>query len=151
MSNEHRVIIPDRGALGTIDVNDVRNFIWDRTLDDNPLEMDLMFSDKEITDAMRYCAMKYNEMPPFVNTVMPQNLPFGSTFLSGIAAGLYLSKLQQESRQDVEYTAGSLTVDIQKRRLEHLTNFVKIFKEEFETLAKGIKLTINIHGAFGSY
>jgi hypothetical protein len=134
-----------------IDIQDVRDFIFDRTIDDNPTELDLLFSDEEIQRAMRQAAMKYNETAPYVETVDSAYLPYGFTFLNGVAYCLYLSKLQVESRQDVEYQAGNMTIDVFRRKIEHLQNFVKLFKTEFETMAKERKLSININSAFRSF
>jgi Trm5-related predicted tRNA methylase len=144
-------VIPQQGKQGKIDAQDVRDFIFDRTLDDNPTELDLVFSDDEIQKAMRFAAMKYNETSPFVHEVSAAFLPFGSMFLNGIAYTLYLSKLQMETRQDIEYQAGSMTIDVYKRKVEHLQNFVKLFKTEFETMVKERKLAINISAAFHSF
>jgi hypothetical protein len=143
--------IPPPNKYGKIDVEDVRFFLFDRTLDDNPLALDLTFSDEEITTAMRFAAMRYNETTPYVETVNAAYLPAGMLFLNGIAYGLYLSKLQQISRQDITYQSGNMTIDAVKPQIEHLTSFVKIFKEEFERMAKERKLTINIHAAFRAF
>jgi hypothetical protein len=143
--------IPQPGHYGVIDVQDVRDFIFDRTLEDNQVGLDLAFSDDEITKAMRFAAMRYNETTPYVDTVNAAYLKHGMLFLNGIAYGLYLSKLQQLSRQDITYQAGSMTIDAIKPQLDHLTAFVKIFKDEFERLAKERKLWINTANAFGSY
>jgi hypothetical protein len=140
--------IPDRTKYGVIDVEDVRQFMFDRSVDDNPLELDLLFSDTEINQAFRFAAMRYNETTPYVDTVNAAYLPYGMLFLNGIAYGLCLSKLQELSRQDIEYTSGSMTIDTFKRRLDHLKELLKLFKEEFEKMAKDRKLSININACY---
>ena len=143
--------IPQPGHTGAIDVDDVRSFMFDRTLDDNPLALDLTFSDEEINNAMRFAAMRYNETTPYVDHANAAYLPYGMMFLNGIAYGLYLQKLQAVSREDITYSAGNMTIDAIKPQVQHLTNFVKLFKDEFERMAKERKLSINIANAFRSY
>lgn len=143
--------IPNSAHYGAIDVEDVRQFMFDRTLDDNEGELDLAFSDAEIQTAMRFAAMRYNETPPYCDQANAAYLRHGMLFLNGIAYGLYLSKLQKISRKDITYQAGSMTIDAIKPQVEHLTKYVKLFKEEFERMAKERKQTINIHNAFRAY
>jgi len=144
-------IIPPCPQRSSINVSDVRDFLWDRTLDDNPIELDLKFSDAEIQAAMRFAAMRYNETSPLVETVSPLNLPYATLFLSGIAYHLYLQELQKLTSQDVQYTAGSMTVDIYGKRITHLKEFVKAFRDEFLAMTKERKISINIEAAYASY
>lgn len=144
--------VPNPGRYGKIDVEDVRAFLWDRTIEDNSVELDLVFSDEEIKKAMRFAAMKYSETPPFINQPMtPDALPYGMMFLNGIAYFLYLQKLQTETRVDFEYNSGNMSIDLHKRRIAHLQNFVKLFKDDFESMIKDRKVSINVHGFFASY
>jgi hypothetical protein len=101
---------------------------------------------------MRYAVLAYNETPPYVDTLTsPDAMPYGNMFLNGIAYYLYLGKLQSEARQDVQYTAGNLTVDLYQRRMDHLKNFVKLFKEEFDRMKAERKTAINVVGFYGSF
>ena len=143
--------IPAPGHHGQVDVQDVRDFIFDRTLDDNQIALDLVFSDEEITNAMRFAAMRYNETTPYVDTINPAYVPYGMMFLNGIAYGLYLSKLQSLSRQDLTYQAGNMTIDAIKPQIGHLQNYVKLFKEDFERMVKERKLSINISNCFRAF
>lgn len=144
-------VIPPEGKRSVIDVSHVRHYIYDRTVSDNPLELDLQFSDEEIGYAMQFAAMRYNEIPPYVQTVDPAALPFAATFLAGICYHLCLGLLFKLQRNDLDYSAGNVTVDINKRRIEHLKQWLKMFGDEFEQRAKEIKMTINLHAAFASY
>lgn len=140
--------LPSFNKRGVIEVEDIRMFLADRTAEDNPLELDLSFSDDEIQYACRFSAMKFNEHPPFVMWVDPAALPFGNCFLNGVAYFLYLGKLQKLQRNDIDYTAGNMTVEINKRRIEHLKEWVGEFKEEFEKTTANIKHTINMEDAY---
>lgn len=143
--------IPDRKRRSAINHSDVRHYIFDRTVADNPLELDLQFSDDEIGHAMEFAAMRYNGIPPFVHVVNAARLPFADAFLVGTAYHLYLGLLQKLQRNDLDYSAGNAQVDINKRRIEHCKEWVKIFGTEFEERAKAIKISINLHNAFRGY
>ena len=141
--------VPERRGL--ITVEDVRDYCFDRTAEDNPLELDLFFTDTEIRRAMRFTAMKFNDIPPFVLDVTADALPFSGLFLDGVCASLYLSKYQQLARNLVEYKSETSSVDINARRVEYLEKWMKYFKDEFETKAALRKTTININNGYMSY
>lgn len=151
MSDPAPIVPIPQQRQNQICVQDVRDFIWDRTIDDNPIELDLRFTDAEIQNAMRFAAMRYNETSPYVDSVDQRNLPYGMLFLTGTAYGLYLMELQKLTGQDVSYQAGSLTTDIYGKRIAHLKEFVKLFKEEFVNMIKERKTSINIEAAYASY
>ena len=132
----------------TLCTEDVRYFMFDRKASDNPLDLDLAFSDKDIAMAMRFTALRYNAIPPHVIYVHPDRLPFAETMLNGIAYFLYNGKLQQLMRNDVDYSAGNMTIDINKRRIATLENLVPMYKKQFEEQAKVEKVTININNGF---
>ena len=150
-ANPATPFIPPIGKRSFIDFQDVRDFIFDRQALDNPLLMDLEFSDDEISSAQRRAAMYYNEMQPQVEIVQPASLPFGMIFLYGIIYFLQMGKLQQLARNNVEYTAGNMEVDINKKRIEFLTESVKMFRDEFNRLALDRKTTINIQQGYASF
>lgn len=129
----------------------VRHFIWDRTIMDNPLELDLEFSDQEIGHARNFAAMMFNSIPPFVVDVTPKSVPhrWEYPFLTATVFHLFLAKLMSLQRKDLDYSAGNMTVDINKRRIEYLTKWAQVFKEEAETKIKMIKVTANLESAYG--
>jgi hypothetical protein len=132
----------------TISMEDIRQFTFDRGATDNPLDLDLSFTDKDLQFAMRFTAMRYNAISPKVIHVHPDRLPFGETMLNGVAYYLYIGKLQQLMRNDVDYSAGNMTIDINKRRIEFLSKLAPSFKEAFEKQARDEKVTINLHNGF---
>lgn len=144
-------VIPPLGKRTTIDFQDVRHFIFDRTAADNPMLLDLEFTDTDISYAMRFAAMNYNEMEPKVELVDSSALPFGTVFLYGIVYHLHLGELERRRRNNVEYTAGDMSVDINKRRIDSLMESMKFFHDEFLRLASDRKRTINIEGAYGHF
>ena len=132
---------------------DVRHFLFDRTVQDNDLDLDLAFSDDEIARAMGHAAATYNDTQPRIARadVSPDRLPNGSLFRYGAAYHLYLSKLQQLMRNDFDYQAGNVTVELNKRRIEHLKQLVKSFGDEFKTLAREHKVLINLEQVYRAF
>jgi hypothetical protein len=129
----------------------VRLFLLDRSVQDNVLELDLAFSDPEILDAMNNCARDYNSIPPLgVSTVSGNLLPGNSTlFLNGTCKWLYLSALQKLMRNDMDFDVGGVKASIESKRIEHFTNLVKLFGEEFQSQARTLKRAMNLRLAFG--
>lgn len=151
MSETTPVKIPPVTRRNVIDAEAVRFFMFDRTAADNPLVMDLEFSDEEIGWAMKFAALRYNEMEPQVEIVDYGALPFGMIFLTGTAAYLYLQKFQQLTRNNMEYTAGNMTVDINAKKIEAVKALYTLFKEEFEEKAASRKRTINIQSTYRTF
>lgn len=144
--------VADDNCLTSIE--DVRRFVLDRMIDDNEIDLELFFSDAEIISARRLAVANYNELPPYVDKIQLTScnqdcLPAPVMFLNGIAYQLYLSKLQKLHKEDVEYQAGGMTVNIIKKRIAYITGTIKIFKDEFLGLASARKTYINYSSAFG--
>lgn len=142
----------ESGCLTSID--DVRRFVLDRMIDDNEIDLELFFSDLEIITARRLAVAYYNEFPPYVDRLELSEcnqdcLPAPLMFLNGIAYQLYMAKLQKLHKEDVDYQAGGMTVNIVKKRIAYITSNLKVFKTEFENLASSRKTHINYMSAFG--
>ncbi len=136
---------------GYITEADVRNFILDRSIEDNELQLDLTYSSEEIGDAMMRAGRDYNSTPPFVDSVSPGALP-GDTnlFLYGTAYHLYLSRISKLSRNDIDYTAGNVGTNPVAKQIAHMKDLAKLMKDEFTLLAQQIKVSINVSNTFGS-
>lgn len=135
-------------------IADVRRFVLDRMVEDNEIDLELFFSDQEIVTARRLAVATYNEFPPYVERIQLSDcnqdcLPAPIMFLNGIAYQLYMAKLQKLHKEDVDYQAGGMTVNIIKKRIAYITGNLKIFKTEFENLASSRKTHINYMSAFG--
>lgn len=141
-------------AHGCLTSNDsMRKFLLDRMVDDNSIDLDLFFTDAEL-DHARFLAVAYwNEIPPYVGgiklTTCTECLPHQGIFVHGIAYYAYLSKLQKLQKEDLDYNAGGMQVDLIKRRIAHITGNIKAFKEDFTTLAQAKKVHINYQSAWG--
>jgi hypothetical protein len=129
-------------------IEDVRHFIMDRTVADNPLLLDLAYSDDEIAQAIRFACLSFNEIPPYVYEVNPECIPFSMLFMHGAVYHCYLGKMAQLMRRDMDHQAGSMTVDITKRQIANLQVLIKLHKDEFEGMAKQRKISANVSAAF---
>ena len=138
--------------MAYITPEDVRNFMWDRTVQDNDLIIDLAFSEEEILGAMYRAAREFIIVPPYVVQVTAEMLD-GSTniFLDAVAQQLYISELSRLMRNDIDYTAGGVSTNLVAKRINHLKELIKIHGDRFRQATQDIKVTINIHEAFGSF
>ena len=133
-----------------ITVEDVRHYLLDNSPEDNDLLVDLAFSDTEIKQAMQRAARDYNSVPPRVNNADPDCLDATTNmFLDGIAKHLYIAELSRSTRNDLDYTAGGVTTNIEQKRIEHLKTLIKMHGDFFLEAAHNTKLLINIEDAFG--
>jgi hypothetical protein len=137
----------------SITEEEVRMFIVDRSIEDNPVDMvDNYYSQEEILAAMDRCAAAYNEIPPYVGRelkVVNSSLPYKLYLLNGITWQLYLAKLAKLTKEDLNYTAGGMKVELIKTRIEHMRESIKGLKEYFMTMAQQEKIAANYRGAFG--
>ena len=132
----------------------VRRFVLDRTVEDNAIDLEIFFTNKEINFARTLAVGHYNEIPPYVRKIAvgstnKDNLPYPYAFLNGIAYHLYLGKLQKLQKEDLDYNAGGMSVDLIKRRINHLSGNISNFKQEFITLITQHKVAHNYKGAVG--
>jgi len=141
------------GSETSVVSNDIRHFIWDRTIEDNPLELDLEFSDEEIGNARRFCAMMCKDVPPYVIEINASSIPkgFEYAFMIGTVYHLFLAKLMSLQRKDLDYSAGGMTVDINKRRIDYLSKWVVAFKQEAMESIQKRKLSMNLESGYAHY
>ena len=132
----------------------VRLFVLDRSVEDNQIDLDLFFTDAEIDNARALAVSHYNDSPPYSHNIQltdenKNSLPGSSMFLHGIAYFLYLSKLMKLQKEDLDYNAGGMNVDLIKRRIAHIKENLALLKQEFLTLLTNTKVHINYNSAFG--
>ncbi len=147
--------VPFDGITGSLDTEDIRHFIMDRTVEDNPIELDLEFSDEEIGWAFRHGAMMYNGIPPYVSII---NGPKDVTdprltypFMVGVIYQLFLAKAAKLARIDIDYSAGDMQADFTKRRVDYLTKWAQAFKNEAMSGLKNYKLVQNLESGYQAY
>jgi hypothetical protein len=139
--------------MSYITTDDVRKYILDRSIEDNNLDLDLAFGDDEIANAMKGAIRDYNSIPPLIGILEdPTQLP-GDTniFLDATAKHLYLAKLAQLTREDIDYTSGGVTANLVAKRIGHLQELIKLHDELFREPAKDRKLAANLMRAFRHY
>lgn len=138
--------------MGYITVEDVRNFMMDRSLDDNELLMDLAYSDEEIQDGMRRAAREFNSVPPFSQAVEADCLPDDTNiFLYATAEQLCISTLSKLRRNDQEYNAGDMAADATSKRIQHLQAQIKEYRERWREVAHATKVAANLRRAYLSF
>jgi len=137
---------------GAIDFEDVRLFVMDRAVEDNAIDLVAnYFSDEEILAAMQRAAQAFNEITPYVYDieVCDNKLPYKTYLLNGIGYYLYLSKLQKLAKEDLDYNAGGMQVNLIGKRMKHFQTYLQLFKQDFMQGAQAEKVASNYQGAFG--
>lgn len=145
--------IPPLGVRSSLDLVVVRAFIFDKSAMDNPLLMDLEFSDEELLQAQGIAVSAYNGIEPRVETFLPFSIPpqADHIMLNGIACYAQQAKLMNLMRNNLEYNAGNMEVDINAKRIAALTATAQMFKTEFFRTATDRKTTINVGAAYGNF
>ena len=140
---------PQSGEAG-ITNDDLRAFVLDQSVENNLLDLDLTWSDAEILDAKKRCAMHYNGIDPAVDSlrVDPFRMPNEYAFLVGTAYQMYLSKLQQYQRNDLDYTIGGVQSNLFSKRIAHFKEMLQLMREEFEIKANALKVSQNLNNAW---
>jgi hypothetical protein len=124
-------------------------YIFDRTIEDNDLLLDLNFSEEEISNAMVRAAREYASIPPYTSRVCPSCLPNTTNmFLDAIVAQLYMSEMNKLMRNDIDYTSGNVTTNLVAKRIKHLADLAKLYTERFRTSAKEWKIAENVSAGF---
>ena len=133
----------------TVTDSDVRNFLLDRSISDNIVDLDLSFSAEEIANARRSAIRHYNAFPPQDVDCNISAINDPHIYMLGICYYLHLSKFANLSRNHVEYTAGGMTASLSGTRLKTYQNLIQLYKSEFENAASSRKKNINIMGFYG--
>jgi len=131
-------------------IKDVQDYIWDREAADNQLELDLTFSPDEITQAFKRAARSYNSIPPLVGNADPAALPADTNlFLDATVMHLYIARMSNMQRNDLNYTAGGVTVELDKSQIAYMEKMIPFHRKLFEDAAKAQKMAINIRRGYG--
>jgi hypothetical protein len=134
-----------------ITIEDVRNYVQDRTIEDNDLELDLAFSDPEIQEAMKSAARAYNSVPPLIGNVDWRCLD-GTTnmFLDAIAEQLFRPVVARLSRNDLEFDAGGVRTNIDRRVIDNYRKLISEYHERWSSVARTLKVHANLQRGFFS-
>lgn len=135
---------------GVITIQAVRDYLLDRSPEDNETEGDLAFSDKEILGAMTSAARDSNSIPPYVDNVQPGQLPDNTNiYFDGITKHLYRAQIARLIRDDFDYEAAGVTANLVKKRIEHYTRLQAEADKSFKEAIKARKLLLNISRGYG--
>ncbi len=129
---------------------DVRDYLRDRNFQDNLLLPDVAYSPEEILTAMKTAAREFNSLPPLVMSVKAQCLPDDTNvFFDAIAAALMRSVVANATANDMDYSAGGVTANVQGNKLKNYTAAAMMFDQRFRQAASDIKTCFNLSQADG--
>lgn len=131
----------------------IREELQDRTPEDNTIDCDLFFSDKEILHAMDRAAAKYNAMTPIgIDVVDGRRLPANTdVFMDAVLASLYKSATNKLARNIMKWQTGDSTVELESTRMEMFSSLQKQAEAAWKEAGKERKITINRELAWGYY
>lgn len=134
----------------SLSIEDIRHAILDRSVEDNALELDLAFSDEEIRQAFKRAARDYNSIPPYVGQVDPADLPDDTNiFIDATVCQLYIARLSKLQRNDIDYNAGGVSVELEKRQIAHMREMIEFHRKRFMEAAQARKVSLNLRRAYG--
>jgi len=139
--------------MSYLTVEDVQDFMMDRGVEDNDLELDLAFAPEEIQKAMNRAAREYNSIPPLgISSAHGNRLPDDTNiFLYATSEQLCRSLLHKLRRNDVDYTAGGVGVNLVAKRIQHLREQVQEERALWEPRAREFKIRMNLDQAFRTF
>lgn len=129
---------------------DVRDYLRDRSFQDNLLVSDVTYSSEDIATAMKSVAREFNSVPPLVIFVSAQCLPDDTNvFFDGIAAALMRSVAANATANDMDYSAGGVSANIQGNKLRNFSAAAAMYGDRFRQSATDIKIIFNLSQADG--
>ncbi len=137
--------------MAYITIADVRHAMKDRMAEDHLVLPDLAFSDEDIEWAMKQAARKYNSIPPLISTATWNKLPESTMlFFDGIAWSLYQRMQENAALNDVDYSAGGVSANVQGNLVQNLSQLAAARLKAFVEEATTLKVTANILDGFGN-
>ncbi len=131
-------------------IQDVRDWLLDRSAADNLLDCDLTFTDPEIVAAMRSAAREFNSIPPYIQNVSADCLPMDTNlFLDAVVYFLYNSKIANWARNAVTFEAGGVKASPDEDRMKRLIPLRDMHYERFRETAGTIKHYNNLRQSWG--
>jgi hypothetical protein len=136
-----------RGS-GTLTIAEVRLGLDDLL----PTEVSLLdgveFSDEQIMHAIRQVVDLWNETPPPVARHTVKSFPYRYRWIQGTIAQLYRMRAHSYRRNQLNYSAGGMTIDDQNKSQEYQAISDSLM-EEFRQWMLAEKIKINIDKAWG--
>lgn len=138
--------------MSYLTVQDVREYVEDRDLEDNPLGLDLTWTDEEILRAMKGAAREWNSIPPYILGVRSNELPEDTNlFLEATVEQLLKSRLSALRRQDLDYSAGGVGVNLVQKQIAHFEREIQERRGNWEPRCREMKVHANLAQAYGTF
>jgi hypothetical protein len=128
---------------------DVRIWLRDNDPDANLLLDDFEFSTEEIRSAMTHTVDYWNETPPSVGSYDYNRFPYRYALLRGTAANLLFMAAHRFRRNQLNYSAGGLTVDDQNKYQQYDSAGARLW-EEYKVWVAQTKKSINAEQGWGT-
>lgn len=133
-----------------ITIEAMRDYIRDRTPDDNLLLGDLEFSDPDYMSAFYAAAAAFNDLPPHVVDVSGSSLPASEWAFMAVQEALYRVKLAQLERNAFVYKAGNTSYDEDQEQIRLLNGALSrlaVWRQN----ASAHKRRINLSASYASF
>ena len=138
---------------GMPSVETIRVYLRDSGPADNPLLNTLEFDLPEICEAMIVCVQYWNTMqPPIRLKFTTLNFPETSAIINGIMGELYLAAAKHYRRNQLNYSAGGLSIDDKNKSQEYEAIGERMLQDYLKWV-RMVKVQINKEawdGSFGS-
>lgn len=133
-------------------VSEFRDWIFDRSPEDNELWGDLEFTDAEIVRAMSFAAGAFRMVPPLIPmSINPACLPTDTTiFFDATAEALYKMKRHSLARNRFQYQAGNVAINDSDLKLESLDRLIKEMGATWRQEASLYKSQRNVSDFYGA-
>lgn len=128
---------------------DVRIWLRDNDPEANLLLDDFEFSPEEIRSAMTYTVDYWNETPPDVGSYDYPKFPYRFALLRGTAANLLFMGAHRFRRNQLNYSAGGLTVDDQNKYQQYDSAGARLW-DEYKSWVGQAKRSINVDLGWGT-
>jgi hypothetical protein len=132
-----------------INIAEVRLIMRDTVPENNNLLLEFEFTDTEIAFHIMRPIEEWNEMLPPVSTYTGATFPFRENWRKATAGYLMRMAARKYLRDDLQYSAGGLTIN-DKRKWDAYENMGQKLIDEWRIWAKQKKVELNSHGCYGS-
>ena len=127
--------------------DEIRTYIQDQAATNYLLAAE-EFSDIEYALAIELAVSEWNMLSPMSSdTVYTLDFRFKSLFMNGALGKLYLGAATKRARNQMEYTDGGLTVNVEERADIYLS-LANMYISSFRDTAKQAKININMESGY---
>lgn len=128
---------------------DVRVWLRDNDPDANLLLDDYQFTTEEIRAAMTHAVDYWNETPPYVGAYDYDKFPYRYALLRGTAANLLFMAAHAYRRNQLQYSAGGLSVDDQNKYQQYDAAGGRLW-DEYKQWVATMKRSVNVDLGWGT-